>query len=330
MAVFAPYLNFMWESAKDIGLDPEELFSEAGIDPTLRFDTNARISDVKLDTLVWLASKKCKDEAFVFHISENMHPSYLGVMGYAWLSSASLREGFDRLARYQRLLTDDAIIELIDHGDSFHVVLDWHTKELHDAELRETLRLANAVKICRMNCGDSFKPTRVEFKQAIPQQPAAYYAYFRCELVFDAPSSVMVLDTSVADEHLPGSNPQLEMLLEQQILEYLAKLDKNDIVGLAKSQIFDLLPSGQASIEDVAGKLHLSVRTLRRKLKDAGTSFKDLLAETRRELGQRYIQDSSLSLTEVAFMLGFSDSSSFSRAYKGWTGKSPSESRAQA
>ena len=119
-------------------------------------------------------------------------------------------------------------------------------------------------------------------------------------------------------------------MLEQQIVEYLARQDRQDIIGRSQSVIFELLPSGRVSIEQVAARLNTSVRTLRRKLRDKGTNFKSLLNETRRELGERYIRDGNLTLTEVAFLLGFSDSSSFSRAFRSWTGRTPSESRASA
>jgi AraC-like DNA-binding protein len=178
-----------------------------------------------------------------------------------------------------------------------------------------------------MNCGESFKPARILFRQAEPAQPAAYYSFFRCELLFNSESSELLIDAAIADQQLSGANVQLETLLEQQIIDYVARLDKTDIKRGARSVLIKLLPSGHVSIEEIAAKLSMSVRTLRRRLKDSGTSFKDLLAETRRELGERYIQDNSMSLTEVAFMLGFSDSSSFSRAYKKWTGQSPSNYR---
>jgi AraC-like DNA-binding protein len=178
-----------------------------------------------------------------------------------------------------------------------------------------------------MNCGESFKPARILFRQPEPAQPAAYYSFFRCELLFNSESSELLIDAAIADQQLSGANVQLETLLEQQIIDYVARLDKTDIKRGARSVLIKLLPSGHVSIEEIAAKLSMSVRTLRRRLKDSGTSFKDLLAETRRELGERYIQDNSMSLTEVAFMLGFSDSSSFSRAYKKWTGQSPSNYR---
>jgi AraC-like DNA-binding protein len=327
MAIFAPSLSFLWEGAKDFGLDPAELFKEAGIDPRLRLDVNARVKAAQYDYLIWIEKQKSHDDAFAFHLVENLHPSYLGVMGYAWMTSASLRKAFQRMGRYARLLADEVIIRLDDHGETLHVLLESASTTIRDPDLREQVRFANAVKLCRMNCGESFKPTRIHFRQSEPPNPAAFYSFFRCELVFDSDSSILVIDSAVADQPLPGFNPQLENLLEQQIIDYLARLDKKDVVGRAKSVIFEQLPSGQVSIDEVATKLNLSVRTLRRKLKEKETSFKELMMQTRRELAERYIHDNSLSLTEIAFLLGFSDSSSFSRAYRKWTGQSPSEQR---
>ena len=327
MAILAPALSYLYEGAKTFGLDPDELFKEAGIDPGLRLDVNARVSAKQYDRLIWTEKQKSHDDAFAFHLVEHLHPSYMGAMGYAWMTSATLRKAFQRMSRYGRLLADDVIIRLDDHGESLHVLLESGAADILDSNLREQLRFANAVKLCRMNCGVSFKPTRILFRQSAPTNPAAYYSFFRCELQFDSDASVLVIDSAVADHPLPGFNAQLVNLLEQQIIDYLAKLDKQDIVGRAKSVIFEHLPSGNVTVEDVATKLNLSVRTLRRKLKEKETSFKELLTQTRRELGERYIHDKSLSLTEIAFLLGFSDSSSFSRAYRTWTGQSPSEQR---
>jgi len=330
MKVFAPYLSFIWDSAKDFGMDPAELFSEAGIDPSLRLDINARINGEKLDLLTWLAMQESNDEAFVFHLTEHLHPSYLGVMGYAWLASATLREGFERLSRYQKVLSDVGFVKLEDREDALLVHLEYDAPALHDPNLRELMRLANGVKLCRMNAGESFQPKKIQFKQPEPNRVATYYSFFHCELEFNADSSVLQIDRDDADRPLSGANAQLEALFEQQMIEYLARLNKDDIVSRTQAAIFKQLPSGRASIEEIAGKLGTSTRTLRRKLKDAGSSYKDLLAETRRELGKRYIHDKSLSLTEVAFMLGFSDSSSFSRAFRSWTGESPSAFRDSA
>ena len=327
MAVFAPILNYLWNSASDFGLEPGALFREAGIDPKLRLDVNARVDSKQFYRMMFNARQESHDDAFVFHLVEHLHPSYFGALGYAWLSSASLRKGLERLQRYQQLLADEKIIRLENHEPELHVLLDESTFGAPNSELRETMHFAHIVKLCRMNSGESFKPGRIQFRRQTPKAPAAYFQFFRCDLQFSSDLSMLVIDSETADLALPGFNAQLEDLLEKQIIEYMTRLDRQDIVGRTKNAIIGLLPAGHASVDDAANKLNTSVRTLRRKLGEKNVSFKDLLAETRRELGERYIRDGSLSLTEVAFLLGFSDSSSFSRAYKTWTGQTPSEFR---
>ena len=329
MAVFAPALSFLWEGAGKFGLDPEELFAEAGIDPQLRLDVNARVSAEQYDRLISAEYNRSGDDAFAFHVVESLHPSYMGALGYATMTCASLRKAFELLHRYFRLLADDLSVDLEEQDKEMHVVLSPGMATERDPEVRERLRLANAVQLCRLISGPSFRPARVWFRQPQPPRPAACYEFFRCELQFGKEKSVMVIDSAAAERALPGYNAQLETLLEKQIVEYLARLDQPDIVSRTRSVIFDLLPTGQATIEAAAARLHTSVRTLRRKLSEQGTSFKELLSRTRKDLGERYIADKNLSLTEIAFLLGFSDSSSFSRAYRSWTGRSPTAYRAE-
>ncbi len=329
MAVFAPALSYFWEGAKSFGLDPAELFREAGIDPQLRLDINARVSAKQFDRLVLAEKQKSRDDAFVFHLVENLHPSYMDALGYACMTSASLRKAFELIERYQRVLMDDALIRLEDHDATLHVVLESNVEKEQDPDLRERLRLANTVQFCRLICGRPVKPLRVHLRQPEPDRPAAYFAFFRCDLQFSSDNSLLILDSAAADQPLSGHNTRLETMLEKQVVEYLARLDRQDIVGRTQSAIFDLLPSGRVTIDDIAARLNTSVRTLRRKLGEKGTSFKALLTHTRQELGERYIRDNNLSLTEIAFLLGFSDSSSFSRAYRSWTGQTPTEFRSE-
>lgn len=329
MAVFAPALSYLWEGARRFGLDPEKLFEEAGIDPQLRLDVNARVSVEQYDCLIWAADRHSGDDSFAFHLVENVHPSYMGALGYAWMTSATLRKAVECLQRYQRLLSDDAHLSLETDGNMLHLLLDPAPAKEMDPDLRERLRLASMVRLCRMICGREFRPARIQLRQGEPTRPAAWFAYFRCELQFGADRCLLAVDAAAADRRLPGHNAQLEVLLEKQIVDYLARLDRQDIVGRTKAAIFDLLPSGRANIDEVAASLDTSVRTLRRKLGDRGTSFKALLSGTRQELGERYIRDNRLSLTEIAFLLGFSDSSSFSRAYRSWTGQTPTRYRSE-
>jgi AraC-like DNA-binding protein len=121
--------------------------------------------------------------------------------------------------------------------------------------------------------------------------------------------------------------PHAAQLNEHIVVKYLAHSAKEDIVNRVKAAIIDALANGAVSEISVATGLHTTPRNLHRKLQKEQTSFKVLLTDVRRELARQYIQDRSKTLTEISYLLGFSEVSSFSRAYKGWTGHPPSEAR---
>jgi len=327
MSLFAPVLGFFWKSAAEFGLDAEALMRDVGIDPGLRRDINARITEHQFDELAWRARQQSRDDAFIFHLIESMHPSYLGALGYAWMTSSSLRRAFERAQRYYGLITTHTRVHVEDQGDEYHVQFLSSSEQMHDIALRERIRLVAPVQLCRLSYGDRFTPLRVHFSHPAPSRPHAYYEYFRCELRFEQPDTRIVIASPVADEPLAGFNPEIVRELDRMIVDYLARLDRNDILGRARAAILQELPSGGVSLERTAEMLALSPRTLARRLREEGESFKSLLAEIRRELGEKYILDRSLSLTEISFLLGFSEASSFSRAYRGWTGQSPSDHR---
>lgn len=329
MSHFAPALGIIWKIAGEFGLEADELFEEAGIDPSLRLDINARISEQQFDDLLWVAKQKSRNDGFVFHLSKRMHPSYMGALGYAWLTSATLRRAFERAQRYYRLVTTQTEVHLDDQGDELFVHFRSTATRFRDLALRERVRLVSPVQMCRLSYGEDFTPERVLFSHSAPSNPQHYYEYFRCELLFDQEETAIVIASDVADKPLTGFNPQIVQQIDQMIADYLAKQDRKDIVGRTRAAILEELPSGNATLETIADRLLVSPRTLARKLADRDESFKTMLAEIRRELSEKYILDQSLSLTEISFLLGFSEASSFSRAYRGWTGRSPSAHRGE-
>jgi AraC-like DNA-binding protein len=114
---------------------------------------------------------------------------------------------------------------------------------------------------------------------------------------------------------------------EKVVADYLARLDSSGIKAKVRSKLMEMLPAGTANEYKLANTLGLSPRSLQRKLKDEQTSYSELLEETRRQLGKQYLSDSRLSINEITYLLGFSEPASFSRAFKRWTGHSPTEYR---
>ena len=112
-------------------------------------------------------------------------------------------------------------------------------------------------------------------------------------------------------------------LNDRVVAEFLADMDQADLPTTVRMKMIELLPSGECDRERIASLLNMTVRTMHNKLDSAGTSYQQLLDDTREELAREYMQKKQLSVSEIAYMLGYTDLSSFSRAFKRWTGQSP-------
>jgi len=195
------------------------------------------------------------------------------------------------------------------------------------AAARDDGALAIVTMMSRVVCGDRFRLQAVNFKHAAPRDLKPYFEYFGCQLNFAQADNQLLIPTAIADEYLAGANPELALLNDQVVTRRLALMDRSDIVTRVKSVLREQLPDGNISDDSVAASLHMSVRTLHRKLADVNNNFRGLLVEVRRSLAELYILDNSLTLTEISLLLGFSEPSSFSRAFRSWTGSAPSEMR---
>ena len=187
--------------------------------------------------------------------------------------------------------------------------------------------MAILVAMCRANYGPEFNPASVSLTHPAPDCSGKFYELFRCPVNFDAPDNKFTLTLESADKHLQGSNPLLSTLHDQYMINYLSQLDKTKIQERVRAAIIEQLPDGNINDHKVADALYMNVRTLQRRLQKEQTTFKIQLNSVRQELADRYIRDSSKGLAEISYLLGFSEMSSFSRAFKRWTGETPSHYR---
>jgi len=237
-----------------------------------------------------------------------------------------MRTAMTRFARYMRILTEGATLELEATDSDIALILGYNAISRQQPTRTDSF-MAMLVAMCRANCGEDFFPRFVSFTHAEPKNTAPFYALFRCPVNFNATDNRFTLSTAAADKQLRSSNPQLALLNDQVMLQTIAHMDKDNLVERVKVEIIAQLPTGDISDQSVAETLRMNVRTLQRKLRQENSNFKSLLNEVRQDLATKYILDSNVSLGEIAFNLGFSESSSFSRAFKRWTGTTPSEAR---
>jgi len=316
----------LWNILESYGIDPEPLFRAMALNPELMQKPGGRYRLDNLDNLWRRASELIDDPCFGLKAAELWHPSNFSALGYAMLASDTLRTALERFDRYHCVVTDERPIKLDETEEGLTLTMVF-SHERRDIPQRNDAALAIIMSMCRLNYAADLEPVSVTFTHPKPFCSARFYEYFRSQVVFEAPVNSLTLSIEAVDRKLSGANPQLAELTDQVMIDYLAELDHDNITHKVKAIIIDQLPSGNVTDEGVAWELHMSSRKLQRQLRSVGTTFTTLLNEIRQDLAHRYLREQDISLTEVAFLLGFSESSVFSRAFKRWMGVTPSEYR---
>jgi AraC-like DNA-binding protein len=316
----------LWEYLEASGCDPAKLFIRSGISPELRGNPRARISLDALTSLWGHAAEALDDPCFGIKMAHYWHPSYSGALGYAWLVSTSLRTAFSRAERFVHVVSEGLNLHLSNTGRGLKVTVEIPVEVISYPQQYQ-VTMAVLMRISRLNFGDELKAVEITFKHSMPDCHEVLSSYLQSPLVYDAGEYSMTFATSDIDRKLPTANKELALMHDEVLMKYLVRIKKGDLVHQIQSLMIDQLPSGKITDQMIARELHLSERTLQRKLRDNGTSFRQVLESVRKMVALQYIRDTGTSMTEIAFLLGFSEQSAFSRAFKKWTGKSPVQYR---
>jgi AraC-like DNA-binding protein len=306
------------------GYDADRLFAGAGIDTRLFLQPGARVRSDLLNRVWRDAEALLGEDCLGLDVAPKVHPSVVDALGYAWLASATLRDGMTRLARYMRIVAGIARVRFIPGAESGALIYEPATLPpgRHDSFF------AIVTRYCRASRGDAFRPQSLALVRAAPGDPSRHAQLFGCPVTFGAPMSVMQIANADLDARLPTGNAEIAAMTERMLEAQLAKLDRADLVAQLKTRILAALPSGSPGEQEIAQALALSQRTLQRRLARVGTTFGDVLDTTRRDLAFHYLADPARQVSEVAYLLGFAEAASFTRAFRRWTGLAPGEYRA--
>lgn len=321
----------LWNMLEKYNQDPAAVFKKVGLDVGRMYQPGARYNLDKIAALWEEMDRRIPDPCFGLTAATNWHPSHFGTLGYAMLMSSSLRITLERLIRFHRVISDAHFGELHENQDKGTLEFTFvYEDEKPYPQPREDAALAWIMSVLRVNFQQTLSPVSVNFIHNCTDCASKYYKFFQSPITFDAPASSLALSLDVVDLVLPSGNEELAAFNDQVMTQYLATLDNDTLVKRIKKIIVEHLPSGNATVENAASELSLSTRKLQRLLQQEGTTFISLLNETRMEIAKQYVQDKKMDLTEVAFLLGFAELSTFSRSFKRWTGKSPIQYRKAA
>lgn len=311
------------------GVDCRALFVELGLDYAALDDPDARFPQDGMTRLWQRAVEESGNPAIGLNMGRELRPGALNVVEYAMLSSRNLCEGYLRLVRYQRIVAEGADLNLVPGGDRYELTLAIHGDRLPPARQSAEASLAGSLAFCRRLTGRPVTPLAVHFQGPPPENPTPYREFFNAPLHFNAPQYALVFSRTDMEAPLPTANAALAQLHDRFAGDYLARFSCTRVTHQVRQVLCRLMPQGEPKREAVAGALHLSQRTLQRRLEDEGTTFQQLLDDTRRELAEQYLAQPSLTLLEIAYLLGFADPSNFFRAFKRWFATTPGEYRAR-
>jgi AraC-like DNA-binding protein len=311
------------------GVDCRRIFTELGLDYAALDDPDARFPQDGMTRLWQRAVELSGNPAIGLNMAKVVRPGSFHVVGYALMSSRTLKDGFARLVRYQRIIGEGSDLNFRPTRDGYELTLAIHGDRLPAARQSIEASLAYALAFCRWITGKPIRPLRVMFQGEPLADLEPFQQVFQGPLQFNGEHYGLLFDRADMDMPLPTANESLAQLHDRFAGEYLARFSESRVTHQARQVLCRLLPQGEPKREAVAQALHLSQRTLQRRLQDEGTSFQRLLDDTRRELAEQYLAQPKLSLLEVAYLLGFADPSNFFRAFRRWFAVTPSEYRAR-
>jgi len=311
------------------GVDCRTLFPELGLDYAALDDPDARFPQDGMTRLWERAVELSGNPAIGLNMAKVVRPASFHVVGYALMSSRTLKEGFARLVRYQRIIAEGADLSFRPVPEGYALILAIHGDRLPPARQSAEASLAYALAFCRWMTGKPLRPLQICLQGAAPADLEPYQQVFQAPLKFNAAHYALLFERDDMETPLPTANASLAQLHDRFAGEYLARFSESRVTHLVRQVLCRQLPQGEPKREAVAQALHLSQRTLQRRLQEEGSSFQQLLDDTRRELAEQYLAQANLTLLEIAYLLGFADPSNFFRAFRRWFDATPGEYRAR-
>ena len=257
-------------------------------------------------------------------------PAHVGVLGYLVLASDTLGEAMLAYQRYEKLFYGVSLAEVVALDDQ--IELRWPQSSGDLGQLGDGVAIAALLTFLRRQTETPPPLTQVSFHHPVSAAAkAAYESFFGCPVLFEDAFVSVRFPAAFLSVPMPRRDPTLRQLLDRQAQALLRALPGSSATEKILQQVLlRLLADGEPTLARAAKAMHLAPRTLQRRLAAHGLSWQQWLDRSREQLAEQYLADPSLTLSDIALLLGFSEQSAFTRAYRRWTGRSPGRQRRQA
>ena len=328
--VLAVWLRPLVDYLERTGYDSTAVFAHTGVDVGQVFVPGARLPLSRAAPL-WGEASRITGHPFIgLEIADDAPPLQTDVAGIAMMASRNLYEAVERFARLSRIICDAVEVELKRVDDELRLEFVIQPRE-RQVMTREAMDPALLIPLGLLGRGmgrlDSVLELRFAREQPDDIEVTRLAAIYPVPTRFGCEHYGISLDWVASLQQNPYWNPALAQMCEEQVLRDLAALDDNNLLARTRKVVLDRLAAGTPQLGQVATLFAITERQLQRKLKAQGTSFGELLDQVRLDLALRYLQDSRMTMVDIALSLGFNDQSNFVKAFKRWQGETPGQYR---
>lgn len=312
------------------GLDADQFLRDLQLENAPLDDITRRIDLSVYDQVQEHAMQVLQDPALGLHMGEQTSPSHLGLLGHLLMSAPTLGDAIRQWMHFQRLVNDAEPSRLQIQNEQAVFVYQFPRSTTNCNRIRAEFGLVQLLKLASLMMGGTLPIQEVQFEHAAPDYAREYQRIFAAPVRFGCAQTAILFPAVVLRQSLPSANAAVYQLLKDEADRQLVNLDDSaSLTDRVEFFLYAALQKGKPSIVQVADHFGMNERTFRRKLEGEATSFSELLGQVQLKEAKRLLANPAIAVDAIAERLSFSEVSAFHRAFKRWTGQTPSEYRDQ-
>jgi len=306
-----------------LGADPERVLVASRIDPETLYHPTASLELIHYCGVMEEAARQSGCDNFGLHFGRQFRPQDLGLIGYIGLHSPTVELALHNFVADFGWHQHHTHIRLLDLGSSFRLEYQVRHGAIVARRQDAELTMGMVLNLIRQGLGAGWCPLELHFEHPRPADWQEHGRVFRTQIWFDQPCNAMLIEKRGLDRPMPSNDPTLLLVMREAIRRLGQAAPRQDLVERVRARINLMLPRGVIELTDVAADMDMSSATLQRRLRDHGVSFSQLVDDARQTLALHLLRQKHISLSEIGPLVGYSEISAFSRAFRRWYGISP-------